>query len=187
MAVDSRMVPIGTAIPHFSLSTADGGSVRTSDLDSRVLVVMFLCNHCPYVQHVEDEIGRLTSDLADEDVAFVGICSNDVMSYPDDAPEHLVEQAQRAGWSFPYAVDDTQSVARAFSAACTPDTFVYGPDRTLVYRGAIDASTPGNDEPVTGEDLRRAIQHTLDGQDVPEPHRPSIGCGIKWIPGTEPE
>jgi peroxiredoxin len=180
MAVDSLMVPLGTRAPDFDLPTVDGGRVRLADLDATAVVVMFLCNHCPYVRHVEDGLGRLAADLADRDVAFVGICSNDADAYPDDAPAGLADQARRAAWSFPYAVDEEQTVGRAYRAACTPDFFVYGPDRTLAYRGAMDASSPGNDVPVTGERLRDAIEHVLAGEDVPEPHQPSMGCSIKW-------
>lgn len=186
MAVDSLMVPLGTPAPSFTLPTVDGGTVALDDIEATVLVVTFVCNHCPYVRHVEDELGAIGRDLADEDVAMVAICSNDADQYPDDSPEHLATQAARAGWTFPYALDETQEVALAYRAACTPDTYVYGPERTLVFRGAIDGATPGNDVPVTGADLRDAIRRTLDGRDVPEPHRPSMGCSIKWRPGVAP-
>ncbi len=180
MAVDSLMVPLGTPAPDFDLPTIDGGRVALDDIDATALVVMFLCNHCPYVRHVEQQLGRLVHDLADRDVAFVGICSNDAEAYPDDGPDGLRDQARRAGWSFPYAIDEDQSVGRAYNAACTPDFFLYGPARTLAYRGAMDGSTPGNDVPVTGDDLRAAIEKVLVGEEVPEPHRPSMGCSIKW-------
>lgn len=180
VAVDSLMVPLGTPAHAFDLPTVAGGRVALADLDATALVVMFLCNHCPYVQHVEDGLGDLVADLADRDVAFVGICSNDAEAYPDDGPDGLAAQAQRAGWTFPYAIDEDQSVGRAYQAACTPDFFVYGPDRTLQYRGAMDGASPGNDVPVTGEHLRRAVEHVLAGGPVPEPHQPSMGCSIKW-------
>lgn len=180
MAVDSLMVPLGTPAPTFDLPTVDGGRVALDDLDQSVVVVMFLCNHCPYVRHVESTIAELVDEFSDADVGFVGICSNDAAAYPDDAPAGLASQAARAGWTFPYLVDEDQTVGRSFQAACTPDTFVYGPGRTLVYRGAIDGSTPGNGQPRTGEDLRAALDHALRGEDVPEPHRPSMGCSIKW-------
>ena len=180
MAVDSLMVPLGTPAPDFDLPTIDGGRVALDDIETTVLVVMFLCNHCPYVKHVENGIGALARDHADDDVAFVAICSNDPDAYPDDAPEGLRDQARRAGWTFPYAVDEDQSVGRAYHAACTPDFFVYGPDRTLAYRGAMDGASPGNDLPVDGTALRDAIHHVLAGEAVPEPHEPSMGCSIKW-------
>lgn len=180
MAVSSQMVPLGTPAPPFDLPTVDGGRVALDDLDATAVVVAFLCNHCPYVQHVEHGLGALARDLVEDDVAFVGICPNDPTSHPDDAPPHLRDQADRAGWPFPYAIDEHQAVGRAYDAACTPDFFVYGPDRRLAYRGAMDGSSPGNDEPVDGADLRAAIDHVLAGEAVPEPHRPSMGCSIKW-------
>lgn len=180
MAVDSLMVPLGTTAPDFDLPTVQGDRIALADIDTTVLVVMFLCNHCPYVRHVERGLGELTAEFTGRDVTFVGICSNDAEGYPDDAPGPLAEQARRAGWDFPYAVDEDQTVGRRYQAACTPDFFVYGPERTLAYRGAMDDSTPGNDRPVTGQLLRRAIEHVLAGEDVPEPHTPSMGCSIKW-------
>lgn len=178
MAVNSQMVPLGTPAPDFDLPTIDGGKVALADLDEPVVCVMFVCNHCPYVRHVEDELGRLTSEF--DDVAFVGICPNDTEQYPDDGPEALRAQAERAGWDFPYAIDVDSSVGRAYNAACTPDFFVYGPERELVYRGAMDASSPGNGEPNDGSDLRNALRLAKAGKPVDEPHRPSMGCSIKW-------
>lgn len=178
MAVNSQMVPLGTPAPDFSLATIDGGEVALDDLKAPVLSVMFLCNHCPYVKHVEDELGRIAAQV--EDVDFVAICPNDTDVYPDDGPEGLRAQAERAGWDFPYAIDPDSAVARAYNAACTPDFFVYGPARELVYRGAMDASTPGNDEPNDGHELREALRLAVAGEPVPEPHRPSMGCSIKW-------
>ena len=178
MAVNSQMVPLGTRAPDFDLPTVDGGHVGLDRLDAPVLCVMFVCNHCPYVKHVEDELGRLTDEV--DDVDFVAICSNDAEAYPDDGPEGLRAQADRAGWDFPYAIDADSAVARAYNAACTPDFFVYGPERELVYRGAMDRSTPGNDEPNDGHELREALRLARAGKPVPEPHRPSMGCSIKW-------
>jgi hypothetical protein len=167
MAVSSQMISLGTAVPSFSLPSVDGVSVRLEDFaDAPVLLVSFLCNHCPYVRHIEARLGEVVSAHAGRGVATVGICSNDIMSYPDDAPEALARQRSRASW--------------AFGAACTPDFFVYGPDRRLTYRGAFDKSTPGNGAPVTGELLVAALDAALDGRPAPEPHRPSLGCGIKW-------
>jgi len=178
MAVESQMVPLGTAAPDFDLPTVDEGRVALAGLDAPVVCVMFLCNHCPYVRHVEDEVGRIAAEF--DDVAFVGICSNDPTSHPDDGPDGLREQATRAGWRFPYAVDADSSVGRAYAAACTPDFFVHDAERRLVYRGGMDASTPGNDEPNDGAALRAALRHALAGESVPEPHQPSMGCSIKW-------
>jgi peroxiredoxin len=173
------MVPLGTAAPDFALADVTGTIHRLTDFTSApALLVAFICNHCPYVRHIETGLGKLLAGYPD--LAVVGVCSNDVDAYPDDAPDHLSAQAQRAGWTFPYLIDATQSIGRAYSAACTPDFFLYGSDRTLGYRGAFDESTPGNDKPVTGELLRDAIDRVLAGEPVPEPHRPSMGCSIKW-------
>jgi peroxiredoxin len=173
------MVPLGTPAPDFSLPDVDGATVGLSDLEAApALLVAFLCNHCPYVRHVEDALGQVLA--RHPDLAAVGICTNDADAYPDDAPEQLREQARRAGWTFPYLVDGDQSVGRAYQAACTPDFFLYGADRRLVYRGAFDGSTPGNGLPVTGELLEAAIEAALAGRPVPEPQRPSMGCSIKW-------
>jgi peroxiredoxin len=177
VAVASVMVPLGSAAPDFSLPDLAGRRVRRDEL-SGALLVAFLCNHCPYVKHVESALGRVVSGY--EDLAVVGICSNDAQAYPDDDPEHLAAQASRAGWGFPYLVDADQSVGRAFSAACTPDFFLYDADGRLAYRGAFDDSTPGNGQPVTGALLADAIERVLRGEPVPEPHRPSMGCSIKW-------
>lgn len=182
---DPNHVDLGTPAPDFDLPTIDGGKVALADLDADVVVVVFACNHCPYVRHVEEELGRLAADYGD-DVTFVAVCSNDATSYPDDAPDRLREQAARAGWSFPYAVDESQEVARAYRAACTPDFFVFDRARRLTYRGAMDESSPKNGQPLTGSELRRAIDLTRSGQPVPQPHIPPLGCGIKWKPGNEP-
>jgi peroxiredoxin len=179
MAVSSQMVPLGTPAPDFSLPDLTGHTVRRDDLaDSPALLVAFLCNHCPYVRHIEDELGRLLAKQSS--LAVVGICTNDAEAYPDDRPERLAEQAERAGWTFPYLVDEDQSVGRAYRAACTPDFFLYDAQRRLAYRGAFDESTPGNRKPITGDLLSAAIAHVLGGVPVPEPHRPSMGCSIKW-------
>lgn len=177
MAVESVMVPLGTPAPDFTLPDVHGGTLRRADL-ADPLLVMFVCNHCPYVRHVEAELGRVLARYPE--LSVVGICTNDAESYPDDAPQHLAEQAERAGWSFPYLVDADQSVGRAFQAACTPDFFLFDARGRLAYRGAFDSSTPGNNEPVTGALLSAAIDAVLRGQSVPEPHRPSMGCSIKW-------
>ena len=175
----SCMTPLGTSAPDFALpDVVSGKTVRRGDFDGRPLLVMFICNHCPYVKHVEAGLGQLLAGYPD--LAVVGVCTNDTESYPDDAPERLAEQADRAGWTFPYLVDAAQDVGRAYSAACTPDFFLYDAGQRLAYRGALDESSPGNGKPVTGDLLRDAIERVLAGEPVPEPHRPSMGCSIKW-------
>ena len=179
MAVSSFMVPIGTPAPDFALPDLDGTIVRRDDFASApALLVAFVCNHCPYVKNVETAFGKLLAGYPD--LAVVGICGNDADSYQDDRPPHLRAQAQRAGWAFPYLIDEPQEVTRAYNAACTPDFFLYDAERKLAYRGALDESTPGNGKPVTGELLQAAIEHVLAGRPVPEPHVPSMGCSIKW-------
>ncbi|MFV2010434.1 MULTISPECIES: thioredoxin family protein [unclassified Micromonospora] len=179
MAVTSEMVPLGTPAPDFALADVSGHVVRRDDFAAApALLVAFVCNHCPYVKHVEVELAKVLAEFPT--LAVVGICTNDAEAYPDDAPAQLAAQAQRAGWTFPYLVDATQQVGRAYQAVCTPDFFLYGADRTLAYRGAFDDSTPGNGKPVTGTVLRAAIELVLAGQPVPEPHQPSMGCSIKW-------
>jgi peroxiredoxin len=182
VAVNSQMVPLGTRMPSFELPDLAGALVRSADLAGGPVLVAFLCNHCPYVKHVESVLGEVVA--RHPDVTVVAVCPNDTTASPDDAPEHLAEQARRAGWSFPYLVDETQEVGRAFHAACTPDFFLYAADGTLAYRGAMDGSTPGNGVPVTGELLDDAMTRVATGQDVPEPHRPSRGCSIKWRQGA---
>jgi peroxiredoxin len=178
MAVSSFMVPLGTPAPDFTLPDVTGRVVRRDDLTGPALLVAFLCNHCPYVQHIEGTLGELLAGYPSLDV--VGVCTNDAEAYPDDAPDHLAAQAKRAGWAFPYLVDADQAVGRAYNAACTPDFFLYDGRRRLAYRGAFDGSTPGNGKPLTGELLGAAIDLVLAGQPVPEPHQPSMGCSIKW-------
>jgi peroxiredoxin len=186
MASSSLMVPLGTMAHDFELPSVDGSTVKLADLDGRALLVMFLCNHCPYVRHVERQLGAVVAEYAGRDVAAVGICSNDTDAHPDDGPAALAEQARRAGFQFPYLIDDGQQVAAAYRAMCTPDLFVYDADRRLAYRGAFDDSTPRNGNPVTGALLRNALDLVLAGQPVPEPHRPSMGCSLKWKPGNRP-
>jgi peroxiredoxin len=185
MAVESKMVALGESAPDFNLTSVRGDEVSLDDfVGASALLVAFLCNHCPYVRHIESMLGRILAGLPD--LAVVGICSNDVEAYPDDSPPKLLEQANRAGWNFPYLLDESQDVALAFGATCTPDFFLYGADRRLAYRGAFDESTPGNRKPVTGELLAVAARHVLAGEAVPEPLRASMGCSIKWKPGQEP-
>jgi peroxiredoxin len=181
VAVRSLLVPLGTAAPDFALTSVDGTAYSLADFDKPALLVAFVCNHCPYVRHVEAKLGEVVAGFHDLDV--VGICGNDAEAYPDDAPPRLREQADRAGWTFPYLVDETQEVTRAYQAACTPDFFLYDADRRLAYRGAMDHSTPGNARQLTGELLADAVTKVLAGEPVPEPHTPSMGCSIKWRSG----
>jgi len=178
MAAVSTMVPLGTALPWFSLPDLDGRAVSGDDFAGAPLLVAFLCNHCPYVRHVEAGFADLVARTPE--LRVVGICANDAAAYPADDLPGLREQVARTGWSFPYLVDESQEVGRAFGAACTPDFFLYDAAGALAYRGAMDASTPGNGVPVTGDLLADAIGRVLAGQPVPEPHRPSMGCSIKW-------
>jgi peroxiredoxin len=181
MAVESSIIPLGTAAPAFTLTNpATGALVSLNDLAGPALVVSFICNHCPYVKHVAAGLATLGRDLADQGVPMVGISSNDVATYPQDGPDEMVVEARRHGWTFPYLYDETQEVARAYSAACTPDTFVFDVQRRLVYRGQLDNSRPGNDVPVSAADVRAAVDAVLHGQRVNADQRPSIGCGIKW-------
>jgi peroxiredoxin len=187
MAASSLMVPLGTPAPDFTLADVAGRTVRRDDFaGAPALLVTFLCNHCPYVRHVERALGAAVAEYAGRDVAAVGICSNDTEAHPDDGPAGLADQARRAGFEFPYLIDDSQQVAAAYRAMCTPDLFVYDADRRLAYRGAFDDSTPRNGNPVTGALLRDALDRVLEGQPVPEPHRPSMGCSLKWKPGNQP-
>jgi peroxiredoxin len=187
MALTSKMAPLGSPAPDFALPTIDGREVALADFtDAPALLVMFLCNHCPYVRHIESILGKVTREFMLRGLAVVGICSNDAASYPDDDAEHLAGQARRAGFDFPYLVDASQQVALAYRAACTPDFFLYDRERKLAYRGEFDDSRPRSGMPVTGEALEAAVEEVLAGKPVPEPHRPSIGCGIKWKPGNDP-
>ncbi|MBX9638532.1 MAG: thioredoxin family protein [Mycobacteriaceae bacterium] len=181
MAIESTMLELGTPAPPFALpEPATGATLRLADLTGPALVVTFICNHCPYVQHVAAGLAELGQDLIERGVPMVAISSNDVTTYPQDGPEQMVAEAERQGWTLPYLYDETQDVARAFSAACTPDTFVFDGDRRLVYRGQLDDSRPKNDLPVTAADVRAAVDAVLAGQPVDPDQRPSIGCGIKW-------
>jgi thiol-disulfide isomerase/thioredoxin len=179
------MVPLGTPAPPFALPSLDGRIISSDVAAGRPLLVMFLSNHCPYVRHIERELGALVAEHA-QDVTAVAICSNDIDNYPDDGPDGLTEQAHRAGFTFPYLLDETQQVALAYRAACTPDFFLYDAEGKLAYRGEFDESRPRNDAPVTGQALRTALERVGAGQPVGEPQMPSLGCGIKWKPGNEP-
>lgn len=182
------MLPLGTTMPGFSLTDAASGAEVTDQdyLDHEALVVMFICNHCPFVKHVVEELGRLGRDYLRQGVGIVAINSNDVRNYPQDGPEHMKALADREGWEFPYLLDATQQVAVDYRAACTPDFFVFDKERRLVYRGQLDDSRPGNGRPVTGKDLRAALDAVLAGEAVAESQTASLGCNIKWTPGNAP-
>lgn len=176
------MLDLGTAAPHFVLpDVTSGKSVSIRDFDGRkVLLVMFICRHCPYVRHVQRELARIGKDYLDQSVGIVAISANDANAYPDDGPESLRQQAAELGFVFPYLYDESQKVARAFSASCTPDFFLFDDRRQLVYRGQLDDSRPGNGIPVTGRDLRAAMDALLNGIPVEARQKPSVGCNIKW-------
>jgi peroxiredoxin len=188
MAVTSTMMPLGTEAPDFSLpDVVSGRTVTLADFDDRTgLLVMFICRHCPYVAHLRPAIAALAREHIDSGLGIVAIGPNDPDTYPEDAPEGLAAEAVEAGYTFPYLFDETQQVAKEYTAACTPDFFLFGRDRRLVYRGQFDSSRPRNDVPITGEDLRAAIDALLGGREVSKDQRPSVGCGIKWRPGNEP-
>jgi peroxiredoxin len=179
---ESTMLELGTTAPDFALTdTVTGNTVRRDDFKGKdALLVMFICTHCPYVKHIESSLGKLGADYAAKPIGIVAISSNDATTYPADSPAGLKAQAQAQGFTFPYLYDETQDVARAYSAACTPDLFLFDKDFKLVYRGQYDSSRPGNGIPVTGEDLRAAIDTVLKGKPVSADQRPSIGCNIKW-------
>jgi peroxiredoxin len=182
------MLPLGTAAPGFSLPNCQGGTVSLQDFDeASSLLVIFMCNHCPYVKHVQRHLAALVREYQAKGVAVVGISSNDIASHPDDSPEEMAKIALEIGYTFPYLYDETQEVAKAYHAACTPDFFLFGANRKLVYRGQMDASRPGNSIPVTGNDLRHALDAVIAGKPVTGEQRASMGCGIKWKPGNEPE
>lgn len=184
----STMLPLGTKAPDFSLPNIDGRTVSLADLaGSPALVVMFMCNHCPYVKHVAPELARLARDYQAKGVAVVGINSNDVSKHPSDSPEQMVHESELREYTFPYLYDETQDVARAYKAACTPDFFVFDKNQKLVYRGQLDASRPDSGIPLSGKDLRGALDAVLAGKDAAADQKPSIGCNIKWKPGGEPD
>jgi len=184
----STMLPLGTEAPAFTLPDAEGNLVSLSDFDeARALVVVFLCNHCPFVKHVIDGFVKLVQAYQPRGVAFLGINANDVTEFPEDRPEKMVQFARDKGLTFPYLYDERQDVAKRYHAACTPDFFVFDGNRRLAYRGQMDDSRPGNQQPVTGADLRAALDAVLEGEPVPEEQKPSMGCNIKWKAGNEPE
>ena len=184
----SMMLELGTQAPDFELpDTVSGETISLNTFtDKKGLLVMFICNHCPYVKHINEQLGRLGSDYADSDIGIVAISANDAGNYPDDAPDKLKASAQQHGYRFPYCHDETQQIAQAYTAACTPDFFLFDDGRKLVYRGQLDESRPDSGIPVTGRDLRAAIDAVLAGTALNADQKPSIGCNIKWKPGNEP-
>jgi peroxiredoxin len=182
------MLPLGTQAPPFRLPNVDGTLVSLDDAaGAPAVLVMFLCNHCPYVQHIRGELARFGREVKARGVAVFAVSSNDVEQYPEDGPEAMREEAAAAGYTFPYLYDQSQEVARAYRAACTPDFFLFDRDRRLAYRGQFDGSRPGSAVPVTGSDLRAAVEAVLAGRPAAADQRPSLGCNIKWRPGGEPE
>ncbi len=181
------MLPLGTVAPDFRLPDTNGKMVSLSNFKGRPLLVAFICNHCPYVKHIRTGLAQLARNYQPRGAAIVGINSNDATNYPDDSPAKMKEEVKSAGYVFPYLYDETQGVARSYRAACTPDLYLFDKDHRLVYRGQFDDSRPGNGLPVTGKDLRAALDAVLSGKPVPPGQKPSIGCNIKWKTGNEPE
>lgn len=182
MAVESMMLELGTKAPDFSLpDTVTGKTLSLSEIKSNIAtVIMFICNHCPYVKHVEHELANIAKEYMAKGVSIAAISSNDITAYPEDSPEKMKQTALQLGYPFPYLYDESQEAAKSYKAACTPDFYVFDKDLLLVYRGQMDDSRPGNNKPVTGSDLRLALDATLSGRPVSDRQIPSIGCSIKW-------
>jgi peroxiredoxin len=188
MLTPSTMLPLGTSAPDFRLPDTRGQMVSLADFKpARALAVLFICNHCPYVKHIRSALAGLGREYQKRGAAIVAINSNDAQNYPEDSPGKMKQEVKAAGYVFPYLYDETQSAARAYRATCTPDIFLFDNDRRLIYRGQFDDSRPGNGRPVTGRDLRAALDAVLEGKPVPEPQIPSMGCNIKWKPGGAPD
>ena len=184
----STMLPLGTKAPPFTLPDVKGDPVSLSDFDdAAALVVVFMCNHCPFVKHILNDLVEFVKEYQPKGVAFVGINSNDVDNYPEDRPERMAQIARAKGFTFPYLYDATQAVAKSYRASCTPDFFVFDGKRELVYRGQMDDSRPGSNVPITGADLRAGLDAVLKGEPAPKEQRPSMGCNIKWKAGNQPE
>ncbi|MDR4484023.1 MAG: thioredoxin family protein [Nitrospirales bacterium] len=185
----STMLPLGTPLPHFELPDVRTGHLISPEnfVGKPVILVMCICRHCPYVIHVQEELAKLGRDYQKKNVGILAMSSNDVKNYPQDSPARLKEMAEELDLSFPYCFDESQEVAKALTAACTPDFFVFNEERKLVYRGQLDDSRPGNGKPVTGRDLRTALDAVLGGKPVPMVQNPSAGCNIKWKSGNEPD
>ena len=186
VAVESQMLPLGTVAPAFSLPDPDG-KMHTLQDGADAYLVMFICNHCPFVIHVREELARIGRDYGSRGVSIVAINSNDISKHPSDSPSNMKAESQSLGYTFPYLFDETQQVAKAYHAACTPDFFVFNADKRLVYRGQLDDSRPSNDKPVNGQDLRAALDAALESRPPIAVQKASIGCNIKWQPGNEPE
>ncbi len=188
MAIANAEVPLGTPAPDFELKDLrTGKTVRKADFAGKPLLVVFMCNHCPYVKHVEKKLVEVANRLQDEGIGVVAISANDPVAYPDDAPDQLAAQAERLGMRFPYLFDETQEVAKAYRAATTPDLFLFDREHRLFYRGRFDAARPKQPTPVTGEDLLGAVRRLVKGEAPPDPQYPSVGCSIKWKPGNQPD
>jgi peroxiredoxin len=188
VVVNSTMLPLGTEAPDFSLPDTQGKMVSLADFkDAPALLVIFMCNHCPFVKHIIDELVKLVKEYQEKGVAVVGINSNDVASFIEDRPDMMAKVAKKKGFTFPYLYDESQNIAMIYHAACTPDFFLFDDDRKLVYRGQMDDSRPGNGIPVTGEDLRAALDAVLNGERVSAIQKPNMGCNIKWKDDNAPE
>ena len=188
VATNSTMLPIGSKAPAFRLPDVHGKVVALSDFpDARAMVIVFMCNHCPYVKHLRGGLAQLARDYLPKGVTILGINSNDVENYPADSPARMAEEAKAAGYLFPYLYDESQAVAKAYRAACTPDFYLFDHNQILIYRGEFDDSRPGNGIPVTGKALRSALDAVLAGKPVSPQQKPSVGCNIKWKPGNEPD
>ena len=184
----STMAALGVAAPDFALPDTDGRTVRLGDFADAVgLLVVFMCNHCPFVIHIREELARSVKRYQDKGLAVVGISSNDAEAFPQDGPEAMAREVEELGYTFPYLFDEAQAVAKAYQAACTPDFFLFNRERRLVYRGQFDGSRPGNDVPVTGVDLGAAVDALAEARTISPDQRPSIGCNIKWKAGNEPD
>lgn len=184
----STMLPLGTVAPDFRLPDTTGRQVSLADFQKApALVVVFMCNHCPYVKHIRSGLAQFGREMQARGVAVVGISANDVANYPEDSPAKMAAEVRAAGYTFPYLYDESQAVARAYRAACTPDFYLFDARRRLVYRGQFDDSRPGNNVPVTGQDLRAAVEAVLAGRAVSADQKPSLGCNIKWKPGHAPD
>jgi peroxiredoxin len=188
VATPSTMAPLGMQAPDFTLPDPQGRPVSLSDFGGApALLVMFICNHCPFVKHIAEGLAELGRDFQARGAAVVAINANDITTHPEDSPDMMAKEIEARGYTFPYLLDETQETAKAYTAACTPDFFLFDRDLRLVYRGQLDDSRPGNDAPVTGADLRAALDAVLNGRPVPEPQAPSMGCNIKWKAGNAPD
>jgi peroxiredoxin len=184
----SKMISLGTSASDFSLPDTEGNIVSLNDFkQAPALLVVFMCNHCPFVKHILNSFVELAKDYQEKGVAVVAISSNDAKGFPEDSPEMMAQKAKEAGFTFPFLYDETQEVAKAYQATCTPDFFLYNKERKLVYRGQMDDSRPGNNVPITGSDLRAALEAVLKGKKVLAKQKPSMGCNIKWKKGNEPD